>query len=134
MKGKIMKPFLLFAVLSLACAGNAFADSSYRGCAASNSSVCATLDFSSPIDTKDEGVFVVTVEAPDTVQALNVSLWMNMGTMSHKGAPVEISALDNNRFQVDNAWFVMKGTWTVLVDFTSDNTPYHLEIPVDVTQ
>jgi hypothetical protein len=126
---------LIALLFALSFGANAFANTEYKACVDQQPSICATLNFSSAIDSQSEGVFVVKVETPTgkSVENFALKLWMQMGSMGHPGAPVDLSDLGQNSYQVQNAWFFMPGTWLIQMSFTYEGTSYHLEVPIQVS-
>lgn len=70
----------------------------------------------------------------EVAQNVKVDLWMQMGNHGHGSAPVQLTSLSNNKYKVENAWFVMKGEWQVRVDFEIAGQVYKLKLPVQITQ
>lgn len=105
-------------------------------CVPQNPEICGHLHFKKAVDSKSEAEFILHIEVPQDAAVVNpqVALWMDMGGMSHRGAPVQIAALHDNHFEISNAWFVMAGVWTIKVDFNFENAPYHLEFPINITK
>ena len=132
----IMRSFLFAAFLF---AMPAFAQSNQnidKVCSNSNEAVCAEIKFVTEISSSVPGEFMVQISAPEgaAVTDFKAALWMSMGSHGHGSAPLKITPLEANQFNVKNAHFVMMGTWLVKLDFKIGSDSYHLEIPVDVQQ
>jgi hypothetical protein len=141
-QGDYMK-FVVFVALFL-CFGISNSQAHEEGvghtpnyCSVENKNVCAHLKFLNVLNTKDEGKLIAHILTPsnEPIQNFKLDLWMNMGGHGHGSSPVDIAPLaEANHFSVANAWFVMKGTWLVRIDFDSASEHYHIEIPVSITQ
>lgn len=94
--------------------------------------VCAHLEYTTDINSSDEGKFIVVLQTPQqqAVQNFKLDLWMQMGHHGHGSSPVEIADLGQNQFSITNAWFIMPGQWNVRIDFDVQGEHQHLEIPV----
>ncbi len=104
-------------------------------CSGASTQICAHLGYRAPFTTSEEGVFVVHILDQTEVSNLQVSVWMDMGGgQGHGSAPVEVQALGDNHFQVQNAWFVMEGKWLVRITFDSNNQSHEISIPVLVKE
>ncbi len=134
-----MKSALLVSILALV----SFSSSAFAAKAGESSTnlcneaatVCAHLDYTTDINSSDEGKFIVVLQTPQqqAVQNFKLDLWMQMGHHGHGSSPVEISDLGQNQFSITNAWFVMPGQWNVRIDFDVQGEHQHLEIPVVAT-
>ena len=108
-------------------------------CSIANIKSCAHLRFDKFPTTSEEGEFIVhiTPANPGTlVTDLTVKLWMDMGNgHGHSSAPVEITPMDEaNHFQVQNAWFVMRGTWNVIITYKEAGILQSLMIPLQIKE
>lgn len=102
-------------------------------CSLKQITTCAHLMYLTPIDSSNEGQFIVHVTTVDGSIAteLKADLWMQMGSHGHGSAPLNITTLNEpNHFKVTNAWFVMPGTWLVRLEFKIGTEIHSIEIPV----
>jgi hypothetical protein len=137
-----MKQHLISSLASVALAlvvlfslqGMASADP--QACAKENPAVCAELQLPTyGLGSEAPESFLIQAMAPagQEIVALEASIEMNMMNMRHGSAPVTVTPKGNNLFQIEDAQFVMQGSWdVVLVLTTSDQTKYKLIIPVFV--
>ena len=103
-------------------------------CSSRNPQICVQLHFQNGADSKTEADFILEIKTPQDVNITDpkVVLWMDMGGMGHRGAPVDMQALGGNRFKITNVWFVMPGLWLVKVDFNFQNDSNHFEFPINI--
>jgi len=95
-----------------------------------NSAVCAHLMFPKTPNSTDESQFILHFVTNQAITNLKVALWMP--DMGHGSSPVTIKSIDNNHYQVSNAYFIMSGDWEVRVQFTSDDQNQSIHIPVQI--
>ena len=132
-----MKSFLFAAFLfTLPAFAQTTPENIDKVCSNSNGAVCAEIKFVTEVSSSMPGEFMVQVSAPEgtAVEDFKANLWMSMGSHGHGSAPLKITPMENNQFDVKNAHFVMMGTWLVRLDFKIGADAYHLEIPVNVEQ
>ncbi len=106
-------------------------------CSATAATTCAHLRFDQyPVSSvANEFIVHIMSERNEQVQNVSVKLWMDMGGHGHGSAPVQIEALDElNHFHISNAWFVMRGTWQVIVNFTDAGVAQTITIPVTIKE
>lgn len=109
--------------------------SSEEVCAVSEVEVCAHLHFLSTPNSLSESSFLLHLKVPkdQTIETLNVDLWMNMeGSVGHGSAPVAIRKVSDNHFQISNAWFVMMGVWQVRINLMVNQKSFLISIPVTI--
>lgn len=107
-------------------------DKSAVVCSKQNSDVCGSLWFQSHINTQSEGQFVLRIQAPESVRDLKADLWMQMGEHGHGSAPLQITEVGGNEYEIRNAWFVMTGAWSLRVQMTSQGHLEEIDIPIFV--
>ena len=127
--------FLFTSVLAIPKAQALDETHSQVVCAANNSQICAHLGFLTALNTQTEAKFYAHITAPQgqEVKDLKVSLWMEMAGHGHGAAPVDVTSVEFNKYKVENAWFVMAGTWQVQLRFQIGSEAYLISIPVSVS-
>lgn len=104
-------------------------------CSKNEIPACAHLMHEAPFTTTTEGEFIIHFAENVEVSDLKVVLWMNMSNgHGHGSAPVEIIELGHNMYRVQNAWFVMTGTWLVNISLTVNHQTHEISIPVQVKE
>lgn len=105
-------------------------------CASYTSEICVEAKFTAEPNSTDEGEFILKIQTPSGTEAANVKIdiWMQMGEHGHGSAPVQITRISENTYKVENAWFVMKGTWLLRANFDVAQTSYKLNLPVNIKQ
>ena len=103
------------------------------------SQTCAHLRFEKYPTTAEMSEFLIHVlpsKDSNTIESLTAKLWMDMGHgHGHGSAPLAITVgEEENHFAVTNAWFVMAGTWQVIVNFKENGTDQQIIIPVDIKE
>lgn len=93
-----------------------------------DSKICAHLMFPQIPNSADESKFILHFVTNTPITDVQVNLWMP--EMGHGSAPVIIKSLDQNHYQISQAYFIMPGQWAVQVHFLSDNQTQKLEFPI----
>lgn len=101
-------------------------------CTVQNPQICAHLGHMSTINTKEEGQFVAHIMTPNNVEMSNVHIDLWMASMGHGSAPLDVTRIDVNKYQVKNAWFMMSGPWLVRLKFKDSVQSYEIDIPLEV--
>lgn len=101
-------------------------------CTKQNPQICAHLGHMSAINTKDEGQFVAHIMTPNNVEMESVHIDLWMASMGHGSAPLDVTRIDVNKYQVKNAWFMMSGPWLVRLKFKDSMQAYEIDIPLEV--
>lgn len=130
-----MNKLLLTALILGATAVWAADDSATRQvCVDYTSDLCVEVKFLSQPNSTDEGKFSLKLQTPEGTEAqkVNVDLWMQMGKKGHGSAPLKVTRLDVNIFEVENAWFVMDGLWQVRVNYELEGVAQSLILPVKI--
>jgi len=100
---------------------------------------CAHLKFEEYPTTKKMSSFLIHILPSDKtsiVQILSAKLWMDMGNgHGHGSAPLNIRANEeDNHFDVSNAWFVMPGSWQVMIKFNENGLEQEIIIPLSINE
>lgn len=106
-------------------------------CSVSNT--CAHLRFETYPTTKSMSEFIVHIlpsTETSTITNLTAKLWMDMGHgHGHGSAPLDVKATnEENHFFATNAWFVMMGSWQVIVSFQENGVAQKVIIPIDIKE
>jgi hypothetical protein len=113
------------------------AERSSKLCSTKNPKICAQVDFTTAINTTDEGKFDVVIQTPagQSVSQFKADLWMEMGGGHHHGsAPLQITQSSAQKFHVEKAWFVMTGPWVIRLNFQVATENYEIKFPLTVKQ
>lgn len=106
-------------------------------CSAINEKTCAHLRLVKRPTTAEANEFIVHIISPSNAQVtdVKVKLWMDMNGHGHGSSPVKLETLDElNHFFVQDAYFVMRGKWQVIVTFTDDGIDEKIIIPLDIKE
>ena len=95
-----------------------------------NTKLCAHLMFPKIPNSSDESQFILHFVNDAAISNVKVVLWMP--DMGHGSAPVVIKTIDNNHYQVSNAYFIMPGQWEVQVQFSVNEQIQIIKIPVQI--
>lgn len=135
---------ILSGSIALACHGDEVdkgttpqpGDKTKQYCLSDETSVCSFIWFQSHINSNTPGKFVVKVLGADINGAdVKVDLWMDMGNgHGHGSAPVKMTEISQNTYQIEEAHFIMAGEWLVRVQFTLNGKLAKIEIPVYVSE
>lgn len=108
-----------------------------KACSKQQSSICAQLKSTKPLNSKEEGRFVVEVSGvdPRQIRILRAELWMDVCTSNsaHGSAPLTVSSISKNQIGISNAWFVMPGIWLVKTTIETTYGNFLVEIPVFIS-
>lgn len=106
-------------------------------CSATNQKTCAHLKFEKWPTSIEASSFLVHIMSPSNAQVENVSvkLWMDMNGHGHGSSPVKLDNADElNHFFVQDAYFVMRGTWQVVINFTDAGIAEKIIVPVTIKE
>ncbi len=106
-------------------------------CAKEEPQLCLHVGFHSALNTEDPAEFMVHFTSPATmiseIGQLNVDLWMEMGGGHGHGAPpVTITKKAPGYYKVQDAYFMMSGTWIIQVKFDYKGQLLQINVPVAV--
>lgn len=92
--------------------------------------VCADYQTDAPFSTKQEGRFVLTLDA----ELVKVDLWMQMGSHGHGSSPLKVTPVAPGEYDVTKAFFVMRGAWQIRVTYKKDGVQETLILPVMIKE
>ena len=105
------------------------------------SQTCAHLKFEKYPNTTDMSEFLIHLlpsASTSTIENVTAKLWMEMGMghgHGHGSAPLQVTAGEEaNHYNVTNGWFVMRGTWQVIVSFKENGVDQQIIIPVEIKE
>lgn len=136
-----MKWLVLFFTLSLGT--STFAGEQEGGihtdtfCSTVNEKTCAHIRFDKWPTSTEASEFIVHVMSPSNSQIadVKVKLWMDMNGHGHGSSPVKLETLEEmNHFLVQDAYFVMRGNWQVIVTFTDAGMNEKIIIPLSIKE
>ena len=105
----------------------------------SSTKSCAHLKFEKYPSTAEMSEFLIhVVPSVDSgkIENLTAKLWMEMGNgHGHGSAPLVVTlGEEENHFNVTNGWFVMAGTWQVVLSFKENGIDQKIIIPLDIKE
>lgn len=106
-------------------------------CSATNEKTCAHLKFGKWPTSTEASIFVLHIMSPSLSQVTNLSvkLWMDMNGHGHGSSPVKIESMNElNHFLIQDAYFVMKGKWQVIVTFADAGMTEKIIIPLQIQE
>jgi len=106
-------------------------------CSTTNEKTCAHLRFEKWPTSTEASEFIVHVISPSNSQVtdVKVKLWMDMNGHGHGSSPVKIETLEEmNHFFIQDAYFVMRGNWQVIVNFTDAGLNEKIIIPLSIKE
>lgn len=136
MKWLVLFALLTFGVLSFA-GENEGGIHTDNFCSATNEKTCAHLRLEKWPTSTEASEFIVHVVTPSNTQVTNVKvkLWMDMNGHGHGSSPVTLQPLEElNHFLVQDAYFVMRGNWQVIVTFTDAGISEKIVIPLTIKE
>lgn len=132
----MFKLILATGLLTLSLASKALASDDHTDniCTSSAPQICAHLGHFTKLNSSDEVQFITHIMAPQNEQVNNISVDLWMPSMGHGSSPVTITQVGVNKYQIQQAYFIMPGQWLVRVRFGLAGVSYQLNIPVNVTE
>ena len=108
-------------------------------CSTTSAKSCAHLRFEEYPTTSKESIFLAHIlpsNAETIISEIKVTLWMDMGNgHGHSSAPVVITPADEeNHFNIQNGWFVMRGEWQVILSFKDNGADQKIIIPITIKE
>lgn len=134
MKWIALFSLIIFSNLLIADEGGIHTD---NFCSAVNAKTCAHLRLEKWPTSTEASEFILHVLTPSNTQVTNlkVKLWMDMNGHGHGSSPVKLETLEElNHFLVQDAYFVMRGKWQVIVTFTDEGINEKIIIPLDIKE
>ena len=103
------------------------------------SQTCAHLKFEKYPTTAEMSEFLIHIlpaTATSAIENVTAKLWMDMGHgRGHGSAPLQVTTGEEaNHYNVTNGWFVMRGTWQVIVSFKENGADQQIIIPMDIKE
>jgi hypothetical protein len=103
-------------------------------CSAKAQELCLHLGIPQQLNPSSEGKFMVhfTVapELAAKITLTSVVLWMP--SMGHGSAPTKLEKISDGKFVVTNAWFVMPGSWSIMINYSIDGTADQIIVPIEI--
>ncbi len=99
-------------------------------CSSLNTQICAHLGHMENLESGKKGAFVAHVTGPAEVTKMHIYLWMP--SMGHGSAPMTVTQIAANKYQVTEVRFVMSGAWTVNLEFEADGQLHRLAFPFEI--
>lgn len=126
----------LFLVIVTLLSFSGVVSAAEEGICSQSTKVCASYHTEIPFTTKQEGRFSLFLKSSDQkeVTFVKADLWMQMGSHGHGSAPLKITPVAPNEFDITKAHFVMKGAWQIRVTYKQDGVLETLIIPVMIKE
>lgn len=129
------------AISTVGAKAEAHAHHTASYCSATAPDICAHLGYKDEPNTTDAASFMLhftpaaaanVTLLTDVAVELSMEMMHNGQVMRHGSSPVTITPVDEVHFQVTDAYFLMSGTWDVVVTFKYDGVEHMLSIPMPV--
>lgn len=96
---------------------------SLKACDEKDSSVCASILLPRNIDFENPQTFQIKINSDFEIENLAITIWMPLCTTSKDGGmyspPPTVIKMENDRYEVRDAYFMMPGAWEIIATFTA---------------
>lgn len=129
-----MKTFILTMVMLATGLAQAHDYHTPNYCDQETGKLCAHLGYDKLPQVGEEFKFVVDLMFPtsELEKVTNIQVELDMPSMGHGSAPVQIKRKDARHFEVTEAYFPMPGQWVILVDVLMSGKKVRIEIPLSL--
>lgn len=110
--------------------GTMFSAQVLAGVCSQTTQVCVDYETDAPFITKQEGRFLLKLDA----ELVKIDLWMQMGSHGHGSSPLKVTPVAPGEYDITKAFFVMKGEWQIRVTYSKGSVQEKLIIPVMIKE